>query len=105
VAFDARQSARLRPTTVAIHDYGDVTGDSLKARGHLTASYHLESVADRQVARVANDEIRMTKLEGMMNDRAKCFFVRASNLFRHSTFVLRHSVAAEIGAVVDEFTI
>src|SRR4029453_17100734 len=31
VALDARQSARLRPTTVAIHDYGDVAGNSFSA--------------------------------------------------------------------------
>jgi hypothetical protein len=31
VAFYARQSARLRPTAVAVHDDGDVAGNSLDA--------------------------------------------------------------------------
>lgn len=63
----------------------------------LTAAYHVESVAKRQATRVANDEILMTKLEGMTNDRTADFRfrIRASNLFRHSAFVLRHSGVAE----------
>src|SRR6188472_736276 len=39
----------------------------------FNAPYHVESIAERQVARIANDEIRMTKLEGMTNDRTERF--------------------------------
>jgi hypothetical protein len=39
-----------------------------------------------------NDEIRMTKLEGMTNDRAyRSSVIRALGLFRDSAFLLRHS--------------
>jgi hypothetical protein len=37
VAFDAGKSARLRPATIAIHDYGDVAGNSFGVSRHLAA--------------------------------------------------------------------
>ena len=45
----------------------------------------------------------MPKLERMTNDQmqdayARSFVIRASGLFRHSTFVLRHSVTPEPNA-------
>ena len=44
-----------------------------------------------------NDAIRITKIEGMTKDRTANFFffgIRASSLFRHSAFVLRHSCSS-----------
>src|SRR5204863_4768294 len=67
-AFYAGKSAQLRPTAIAVHDDGDVTGNCFDSGRHLAALY-LEFVAERQVAWVANDEIRMTKPEGMTNDQ------------------------------------
>src|SRR5215472_8090571 len=70
----------------------------------IGSPYHLEFVAERQVAWIANDEIRMTKLEGMMNDQMtndpayRLFVIRASGLIRHSTFVLCHLGGGKTGA-------
>jgi len=44
-----------------------------------------------------NDEIRITKTGGMTKDRTANFLffnTRASSLFRHSAFVLRHSCSS-----------
>src|SRR5215472_1585564 len=73
----------------------------------ITTPYHVESVAERQVARVANDEIRMTKLEGMTNELMANFFslvfvLRAYFVIRHSCFVILWLKQEQI---VDEFTI
>ena len=67
-----------------------MAGNTLNARGHLTAPYHLEFLTERQVAWVANDEIRMTKLEGMTNDRTVNFF-RCSCFDFISSFDIRAS--------------
>jgi hypothetical protein len=37
-----------------------------------------------------NDEARMTNAEGMIFALPFCFFIRASSLFRHFSFVIRH---------------
>ena len=58
----------------------------------ITTLYHVESLAERQVVGVANDEIRMTKLEGMTNDLTAnffCFGIRAFELI--SSFGIRAS--------------
>src|SRR5262249_38495050 len=52
VAFNSLQSARLRPTAVAIHDYGNVARNSLNARRHYNP-LSSESVAGRQGSPVA----------------------------------------------------
>jgi len=71
----------------------------------ITTPYHRNLSPGGKGRRLPNDEIRMTKLEGMTNDLTANFFsgIRTSRLFRHSAFVLRHSVA-EIGAVINQFT-
>jgi hypothetical protein len=71
----------------------------------ITTPYHRNLSPRGKGRRLPNDEIRMPKLEGMTNDLTANFFsgIRTSRLFRHSAFVLRHSVA-EIGAVINQFT-
>src|SRR5437879_4918037 len=68
VASNAGESAQLPPTSVAVHDDGDVAVNCFDSGRHLAALY-LQFVAERQVAWVANDEIRMTKPKGMPNDQ------------------------------------
>src|SRR5262245_39391923 len=57
----------------------------------LTTRCHLESIAGRQVAQVANNEVRMTKLEGMTNDGTTNFFLRYWRFELISSFGIRAS--------------
>ena len=57
----------------------------------ISSPYHLEVIAERQVAWAANDEIRMAKLEGMTNgaDCASLSFVLHASFVIHKMIVSR----------------